>query len=204
MPVRSLPAELSAVRALVADGLAEIVGTAGDLDQFWIRTACSRLAEADAALAGAAAAPSGPAPALITTLVSFVAVAGGAAIARAAGWSTAGTLVTAGALLSAALWVTVALRRRRPPVAFTMPATAPGTTTGSGLVAVPEALLRARVRLVSAALRRVGSREWTTPALRRAIADDPVVARLADADMLLCQAVDCLERYLDDLAKGWP
>ena len=42
------------------------------------------------------------------------------------------------------------------------------------------------------------------PRLRVAARTDPTVRRLAHADLLLCQAIDCLERYLDDLAKGWP
>ncbi|MEU8656648.1 hypothetical protein [Actinoplanes philippinensis] len=95
-----------------------------------------------------------------------------------------------------------------PPAAF-LPGYPPSTASpagggpevAAGLAGVPDRLLRARVRLVSAALRQVGADSWTAPELRRAIRTDPVVRRLALADQLLCQAVDCVERHLGDLRK---
>ena len=199
-PVRALPAELDAVRALVADGLDQIARTADDLEQHWIRSACARLAEADAVLAEVVRGRSGLISLLGTTAVTFGVVAGAAALARLAGAGPAGTLVAVGLLLAAALRLIPVPRRRR--AGTSVPPTRPDTP-GYGLTEVPEPLLRARVRLVSAALRRAGSANWRMPALRRAVAGDPVLDRLARADLLLCQAIDCLERYLDDLAKDW-
>ncbi len=51
---------------------------------------------------------------------------------------------------------------------------------------------------MSVALRRAGVDDWTVPALRRAIRTDPVIRRLAHADQLLCQAIDCVERHLGE------
>ena len=64
------------------------------------------------------------------------------------------------------------------------------------LAEVPDELMRARVRLVSAALRRAGSRRWTVPVLVRLASDDRPIIRLAAADRALCQAVDFLEIHL--------
>ena len=64
------------------------------------------------------------------------------------------------------------------------------------LAEVPDELLRARVRLVSAALRRAGSGRWTVPVLVRLASDDRPIIRLAAADRALCQAVDFLEIHL--------
>ena len=80
----------------------------------------------------------------------------------------------------------------------------PAPASRSPLAGVPGLLLTARVRLVSATLRQAGSGRWSPPELRHAARTDPAVRRLAEADLQLCQAVDCLERYVDDLAKGWP
>jgi hypothetical protein len=198
--VRGLPAELCAVRALIADGLAEITRAADDLEQFWIRSAVARLAAADATLAGLTESGAVPVSLLITTAVTAGVVAGTAALARVAGAGPAGVLAACGLLLVAALHVTGLLRRRGvPPVV-----PSPPETPGLGLIEVPASLDRARVRLVSAALRRAGPVNWPVPALRRAVAADPALERLARADLQLCQAIDCLERYLDDLEKAWP
>ncbi|WIM95208.1 hypothetical protein ACTOB_007289 [Actinoplanes oblitus] len=216
---RALPAELAAVRALIAEGLAEITRAADDPEQCWIRSAIERLAAADVTLAGVlarrfrtAASPPGTAPRVVArpafvasfplaaSVVTASVTAAGAAVARAAGAGPGGVLTVCGALLLLALHVAGSWPRREvPPV----PPPAPDTP-GPGLVAVPASLERARVRLVSAALHRAGPANWPVPALRRAVAADPVLGRLAHADLLLCQAVDCLDRYLDGLEKDRP
>jgi hypothetical protein len=199
-PVRALPAEVAAVRALIADGFTEIARTADDPDQFWIRSACGRLAEADAVLAGVHGRRSALVSVLTTTAVTAGVVAGAAALGRAAGTGPILLLVLCGLLLIVPLHLTRLLRRRGVAAALPELPDAPGP----GLTEVPFALERARVRLVSAGLRRAGRPNWRAPALRRALAGDPLLARLAEADLLLCQAIDCLERYLDDLSKDWP
>ncbi|WP_436527244.1 hypothetical protein [Actinoplanes sp. HUAS TT8] len=199
-PVRALPAELDAVRALIADGFAEVVREADDLDQFWIRSACARLAAADAELAGLLGRRSPLVSVLTTTVVTAGVVAGSAALARVTGGGLPAALAFAGLLLIMALHLAGVLRRRGTAPALPVPPDRPGP----GLVEVPFALERARVRLVSAGLRRAGRANWRAPALRRALSGDPVLGRVARADLLLCQAIDCLERYLDDLSKGWP
>ncbi|MFC4068167.1 hypothetical protein [Actinoplanes subglobosus] len=293
MSLRALHAELAVVRALAADGLAEI-GDAGGTGQVWLRTAAARLTAFDGVLAEAAGVLAAPVQVLVLTVVTFLVVAGSAALAGTLGLSGGGILTAAGAaLLLAAAAVPFATRRlytligRRRTAATsgttnatgiaavttgttnataavttgTTTATGTGTTTGTGtftataiaadasgtavtvhfrhpspgrpahpasgrvpaqgwvpaqgrvpapgrvgngeagLAGVPDRLMRARVRLVSAALRHVGTAGWDTPQLRRAIRTDPMVRRLAHADQLLCQAVDCIERHLGDLRK---
>ncbi|WP_328460982.1 hypothetical protein OHA21_31320 [Actinoplanes sp. NBC_00393] len=214
MAVHALHAELNAVRALVADGLAEVTGASGDAGQFWVRSACARLTAVDAVLVEAAGGLAGPVQAIAATVVSFGAVALTAALAQAAGLGLGGVLVVAAVVLLALFGVAsrlcrpvrMALGRRRLARAGTPPLGARTLHVSAhiGLIVVPDELLRARVRLVSATLRQVGSRHWSVPELRLAARTDPTVRRLAHADLLLCQAIDCLERYLDDLAKGWP
>ncbi|MEU4428669.1 hypothetical protein AB0F81_49340, partial [Actinoplanes sp. NPDC024001] len=75
MSVRALHAELNAVRALVADGLAEVTGAADDPGQFWIRSACARLTALDRVLIEAAGGLAVPVQAAAATVVSFGAVA---------------------------------------------------------------------------------------------------------------------------------
>jgi hypothetical protein len=212
MPVRALHAELNAVRALVADGLAQVNGAAVDPGQFWIRSACTRLTALDGILVEVAGGLATPALAAAATVVSFGALALTAALAQAAGLAAGAVLIVLGLVLVTLAGTTfgvrrrvrVALGRRRLERAGTPPlgARPHDASAHIGLIVVPDALLRARVRLVSAALRQVGARHWTVPELRLAARTDPTVRRLAHADLLLCQAIDCLERYLDDLAKG--
>jgi hypothetical protein len=214
MSVRALHAELNAVRALVADGLAEVNGAAGDPGQFWIRSACLRLTAVDAALIEAAGTVALPLRVAAGSIVSFGAVALCAAGARAAGLGATGMLVVS-ALAMTTLLIAASLVDRRLRTALgrrrldragqpALPPRPAEASPRSGLIVVPESLERARVRLVSAALRQVGAARWTVPELRLAARSEPTVRRLAHADLLLCQAIDCLERYLDDLAKGWP
>ncbi|MEV0903163.1 hypothetical protein [Actinoplanes sp. NPDC049802] len=205
MSGRALHAELTAVRALVADGLAE-VGDAAGAGQVWLRSACTRLTALDGALVEAAGMMAAPVWVAAVTVVTFGVVALSAAAAGALGLGAAGVLAVCGlallGTLAAGPWagrrVRLLLGRRRlgPP-----PVPARGAVA---LAEVPERLLRARVRLVSAALRQAGAGRWTVPHLRRAIRTDPVIRRLAHADLLLCQAVDCLERHLGELRKDLP
>jgi hypothetical protein len=212
MPGPALHAELNAVRALVSHGLAE-VSTATEIGQFWIRSACTRLAAIDAVLTEAAGVVAPVVRAIAVSVISFGAVLLTASAARATGLGTTGTLIAAAVVLAGLAALTpwagrrarIALGRRRL-ARLPMPAV-PGHTpriasSGPVLIIVPESLLHARVRLVSAALRHVGSGRWTSPELLREARTDPVTRRLAEADLLLCQAVDCLERYVDDLSKG--
>ncbi|MFI1992300.1 hypothetical protein [Actinoplanes sp. NPDC020271] len=198
--VRALPAEIGAVRALIADGYDEVIRRAGDLEQFWIRSACAQLAAADAELAAVPGRRTPVISVLTTTVVTAAVVAGSAALARATGGGLLAALTYSGLLLIMALHIAGVLRRRGTAPALP----APPDTPGPGLAEVPYALERARVRLVSATLRRAGRANWRAPALRRALDSDPVLGRLARADLQLCQAIDCLERYLDDLSKDWP
>ncbi|GAA1605091.1 hypothetical protein [Actinoplanes couchii] len=236
-------AELNAVRALVADTLAELTA-AGDISHLWIRAACTRLSALDAALTEAAGVLAAPVQVLAATTVTFLLVFLSTTVGSAVGLSTAGLVVTAAVtvLLTAAVtpWVSrrtaAALGRHRlsrsplphgierphlgtgrladPGLRFPSgtndeahgkgriggsrgPLT--GDRAGPGPAAIPDRLLDARVRLVSVAMRQAGPADWSAPLLRRAIRTDPVIRRLARADQLLCQAVDCVERHLDDL-----
>ncbi|MBO3735966.1 hypothetical protein [Actinoplanes flavus] len=202
MSGRALHAELTAVRALVAEGLAG-VGDAAGAGQVWLRSACTRLTSLDGVLVEAAGVVATPVWVVAVSAVTFAVVVLSAAVAGMLGLGVTGALALPGTALLGALaagpWaarrVHIALGRRRlGPV----PSPAPGAAT---LTEVSEQLLRARVRLVSAALRRAGADHWTVPHLRRAMRTDPVVRRLAHADLLLCQAIDCLDRYLGDLRK---
>ncbi|WP_433296355.1 hypothetical protein ACQP2F_38185 [Actinoplanes sp. CA-030573] len=58
---------------------------------------------------------------------------------------------------------------------------------------VVDVLLRARVRLVSSALRQVPSRYWQAAHLAGLARNDPSINRISHADLLLCQAIDFLE-----------
>ncbi|BEL12068.1 hypothetical protein Q0Z83_102590 [Actinoplanes sichuanensis] len=205
MSVRALSTELAAVRVMVADGLAEI-GDAGDAGQVWLRSATARLTAFDGVLTEAAGVLAGPTRVLVLTLATFLLVAGSTALAGALGLGTGGVLALAGGTLliaaAAAPWasrhVYSLIGRRR------LSRTTPGPAAEAGPAGLPERLSRARVRLVSAALRQAGAGNWSAPELRRAIRTDPVVRRLAYADQLLCQAVDCVERHLGDLRKDSP
>ncbi|MEU4556899.1 hypothetical protein AB0F72_00785 [Actinoplanes sp. NPDC023936] len=198
MPGHALHAELNAVRALVSHGLAEVT-SANEIGQFWVRSACARLAAIDAVLIEAAGAG---ARALALGVASIGAALLAVSAARA---SVAGILIGAALLLVALAGVTpraahrarMAIGRRRL-ARLPMPVVPGHTLRRPGLIIVPEALQHARVRLVSATLRHVGPDRWSAPELRLAARTDPVTQRLATADLLLCQALDCLERHLAD------
>ncbi|MEU8240340.1 hypothetical protein AB0C07_19000 [Actinoplanes missouriensis] len=204
MPGPALHAELAAIRALVSHGLAEVTG-ANEIGQFWVRSACARLAAIDALLteaAGAGAATGVRALALGAASIGAVLLT--TSVARA---SVAGMLAAAALILVALAGVTPRAAHRarmmtgRRRLARLPAPAAPGhTPERPGLISVPEELQHARVRLVSAVLRHVGTDRWTAPELRLAARTDPVARRLAGADLLLCQALDCLERYLFDIS----
>jgi hypothetical protein len=78
MSGRALPADLAAVRALVADGLAEM-GDAGGTGQVWIRSACARLTTLDGVLTEAAGVLAAPVQVAAVTVATFLVVAGSAA-----------------------------------------------------------------------------------------------------------------------------
>ncbi|GAA4970489.1 hypothetical protein [Actinoplanes utahensis] len=224
----ALYAELAAVRTTAADALAGI-GAAGDTGQVWVRSACARLAAFDSTLTEAAGVLPAPVRVITVSLVTFLVVFGSAALAGATGLGSAGVLAVTGAALPAALglslWAARPVRstvgrrrlaraaRSRPPTSVPIPdgpasmspapsgAEADSASPAERLTTVADELSRARVRLVSAAMRQAGSANWTVPRLRRSLRTDPVVGRLAAADQLLCQAIDCVERHLDDLRK---
>jgi len=199
------------VRALVADGLGQLRGTMGDLDQFWLNSARGRLTSIDDDLVAAAGGLSPWSRSGIGAVVAFAAVWGTATGCRAIGFST-GWVITSGSVV---LIATVPLineannriagrlnrwRLARAP----QPARPFRVTvfTKGRLTEVPETLLRARVRLVSTILRQAGSRQWRVPALRHLAATDRRIRRLAQADRQLCQSIDYLEIYLDGPARG--
>jgi hypothetical protein len=200
-----LHSELAAVRALVADGLAGIGGS-GDAGQIWLRTAHARLTALDTPLAEAAGVPSAPVRVAAMTAMTFLVVAGSAALAAAAGLAAGGVLAVAGLAVAIGLAATAWAGPRAYAVVgrWRLARRARPAAVPSGPGEVPDVLLRARVRLVSAALRHAGTGNWTTPQLRRAIRTDPVVRRLAHADLLLCQAIDCVERFVGDVRKDVP
>jgi hypothetical protein len=168
MSRRQLVADLDGLRALVWAGR-----LADAPAEFWLDSARARLRELDFLLA----AP----PRRVRLLLIFPLVWGAASGAAALHLPAAWGLVAALAPL--------ALRRRRtyPPAGPPAPVTV-----------IRDELVRARVRLVSAALREAGSRRWSVPVLTRLAADHATIARLAEADRTLCQAIDFIEIYLTE------
>jgi hypothetical protein len=211
MSRRQFYGDLEAVRALVADGLSRLHGTVGELDQFWLDSARNRLKSIDDHLVAAAGGLSPWSRTGIAAAVMFgvawLAATGGRAIGFPAGW----VITTAVVALLAVVpllhrannkvggwlnrWRLARAPRPNRPVRVT--ALAKGRLTE-----MPEALLRARVRLVSTILRAAGSRRWQVPALRHLAAHDRRIRRLAEADRQLCQSIDYLEIYLDGPARG--
>ena len=208
MSRRQLYQDLAAVRALVADGGDRLYESIGDVEQFWISSARSRLAAVDDCLIGAAGELGG----WPRTLAATPAMLAGAALTA---------LVTA-ALGGSPFWVVTCswivavliefpVRRRltrlgprlgRRRLGRAAPPRAKTPTELGDPAGLPRALERARVRLVSIALREAGPKNWRAPYLARAVAREPVMFRLAEADMLLCQAIDYLEVYLAADPKG--
>jgi len=200
MSRRQLYRDLAAVRALVADGRDQLRESTGDLDQFWLNSARNRLATVDDFLISAAGGL-GP---WARTLIGAGALAAGAAVTAPAvsalGFSTFWIVVCAWAAGAVAEAV---VRRRIAKVApafgrrrLARVAPAPARRPPGDLASLPDDLAKARVRLVSSALRVVGPSRWRPAYLARAAAEDPTVFWLAEADTLLCQAIDHLEQYL--------
>jgi hypothetical protein len=214
MSRRQLYQDLAAIRALVADGRDRLRDAVGDLDQFWVNSARRRLETIDDFLVTAAGGLGG----WTRSAIGAGALAAGAAV----------TAVVTKALGFPAFWVVVCswvgaalveypvrsrlaklapelARRRLTRAAGTSPPrrSEPLALAGpEGVAALVEALAGARVRLVSVALREAGSRHWRVPYLAQVAAGEPTMHWLSQADTLLCQAIDHLERYLATGTKG--
>ena len=196
---------------LVADGLSRIDGTLGELDEFRVNSARVRLRGLDDLLVAAAGGLSTWSRAALNALAVFPVMlgvaAGGRALGLADGWMIAAALLAA---LPAFPLGTMGIERLNRLADRRRLARAPRperpfrvtVLTPARLLAVPEELLQARVRLVSAALRQVPPAEWTVARLTEQAADDRSVARIAHADLILCQAIDYLELYLAEQSVG--
>ena len=207
MSRRQLYGDLNAVRALVAGVLSHLDGAVGDLDQYWLNSARHRLRSADGFLVAAAGGITGWTRTGISAVAMLLTGWATAAGTTAAGFSPAWVIVTTvfvAALVDypvrrATFPLADALDRRRlARTARPLPAAKPGPGELDAAL-VPRLL--ARVRLVSAALRQVDSRRWHSPYLAHLTAEHRSIRRIAEADLLLCQAIDFLEIYLDRHAK---
>lgn len=221
MSRRQLYGDLNAVRALVAEGLSHLEGAAGDLDQYWLNSVRRRLRSVDgflvAAAGGVGGLPRVAVGAAAMFLVGWATAAGTTALGFPPVWVIVCTVPVA-ALTD--LLVTMPARRlsfalgdavnRRRLARAGRPAVGTpqglrgfdqGGPTTDGFAAALEPLSRARVRLVSAALRQVDSRRWRSPYLSYLAAEHRSIARIAEADLLLCQAITYLESYLDEHTK---
>ncbi|GIF18228.1 hypothetical protein BJ973_008809 [Actinoplanes tereljensis] len=196
MARRQLYRDLNDVRGLVADALARLEEISGSAEEYWVRSALARVRGMDGMLVAASGGLSGWSRTLISAVLAFPllwAVAwASAAIGAGSLWVIVITVLALGVAMPGLLWVTGRISRlvdgRR------MGAGPRAGEAGKGdLDEVIEVLVRARVRLVSAALRQVGSRRWDAARLARLARTDRAINRIADADMLLCQAIDFLE-----------
>jgi hypothetical protein len=202
MSRRDFYADLHAVRALVAEGLGQLDST---LDDYFVNSARHRLRDLDAMLVAAAGGLSVWSRLAIGVPLTFAAVWAASAGAHAAGLPAAWVIVAAVLVLmgvqslvgrvtdriSASVDRRRMARAPRPAQPFRVTVVTPGELTE-----VPDALPRARVRLVSAALRQVDRDRWRSPALLRLVRSDPRFSRIAEADLLLCQSIDYLQIYL--------
>jgi hypothetical protein len=187
------------VRALVADGRARLRESTGDPGQFWPESALGRLTTVDDDLLLAAGDLGGWTRTLIATPIMLAVAAVAALVTGELGFSTFWIVACswAGAVL-----VEFPVRRRLGKLGPELGrrrldrAASIASSRPRDLADLPEALVRARVRLVSVALREAGSKHWDAPYLARAAAREPTLFRLAEADMMLCQAIDFLEIYL--------
>ncbi|GAA2605857.1 hypothetical protein Adu01nite_37900 [Paractinoplanes durhamensis] len=183
----------------MADGLAPLEEMPED---FWVTSALVRVRGLDGMLVAAAGGLSAWSRTLISSALVFpllwaVAWAAGA-VGLGAVWVIVLTVLALAVAMPALLWVTGRLSRTVDSRRMG-PAPAAGE---AGKEDVVEVLLRARVRLVSAALRQVGSRRWDAGHLTRLVHTDRVVSRIADADLLLCQAIDFLEIHAAEQRRG--
>lgn len=189
----------------MADGLAQFEELAAGSEEFWVLSALVRVRGLDGMLVAAAGGLSAWSRTLISAAIAFpllwaVAWAGGA-IGLGAAWVIATTVLALGVAMPGLLWVTG--RISRTVDSRRMGATPPGGGITKGdLEQVTEVLTQARVRLVSAALRRAGKRRWTAAELARLARTDRVISRIADVDLLLCQAIDFLEIHAAEQRSG--
>lgn len=198
MSRRQVCAELQAVRVLVAGGLERLEreNAPGDAP-YWVESARLRLHGLDGVLVSAAGGISAWSRALVGAVIVFPLVWGTAAGARAIGFGSAWVIVTAVVVLVAATLpiaaltqrLSAAVDRRRMRRATARPRANPVSEKDE----VIDVLLRARVRLVSSALRQVPSRYWRVAHLAGLATNDTSVNRISHADLLLCQAIDFLE-----------
>jgi hypothetical protein len=196
MSHRQLYQDLAAVRAMVAAGRERV----GDLDEYWVNSARMRLESIDELLIRAAGGLGSWSRTAIGAAAMLAGATAAGVVTKALGLPT--FWVVACAWLSAALaelpvrrriarQAVVIARRRLERAAGPVDAIPAG-----GLADLPEVLERARVRLVSTALREAGSKHWQVPYLRRAMTVEPTMRWLSKADELLCQSIDYLEEYL--------
>jgi hypothetical protein len=207
---RALHAELNAVRTLVADALTALDGKVDEPLLVVVDGARDRLREADRHLVAAAGGISPWAAFCLYAPAVFAAAAATAAGSRAIGLPAAWVIVTVVVVTLLVLVALVALTGRiAARVNSRRLARAPGPAPGRArsviddgrLTAVPEPLSRARVRLVSAALRQVSPGDWRSPYLRHLAAGDRVIREISIADVLLCQTLDSLDAALDEESR---
>ncbi|GAA0552186.1 hypothetical protein GCM10010172_38270 [Paractinoplanes ferrugineus] len=227
MSRRQLCGDLNGVRGLVAHGLARFEKIGAGSADFWVVSALIRVRGLDSMLVAAAGGLSSWSRTLISAAIAFPLLWSVAWTAHALGFAPAWVIVTTvlalGVAMPGLLWVTGSASRAfdryrmgAPPgrrVAFGAgelngegavspgDGPAPGDTVVEGdLDEVAAALTRARVRLVSAALRQVDPERWNAAHLARLARQDRVLSRIADADLLLCQAIDFLELHAAEQA----
>jgi hypothetical protein len=196
MSRRQLCGDLNGVRGLVADGLVRFEEIADGSEEFWVVSSLVRVRGLDGMLVAAAGGLSAWSRTLISAVIAFpllwAAAWAAGAIGLGAAWVIVATVVALGVAMPGLLWVTGRISRQ---VDSRRMGAAPrgGDVVKGDLDEVAEVLARARVRLVSTALRQVDKRRWTAEHLTRLARTDRVISRIADADLLLCQAVDFLE-----------
>jgi hypothetical protein len=205
MPRHQLRADLTEVRRLIADGRTELNRRAGDREDYWLDSARQRLGDLDLILITATArlnvwVRTAIAAVIVSAGVLATAAAAGA-IGLPGGWVIAVAVVAMVFLPPVSHHLTrrferfVEWRRVRPawPVAV--------VPTGDGLTEVPEQLLLARTRLVTAIRRQIGPADWRVPILTRRVSSDYTLIGLQNADLLLCQAIDQLETHLVERSR---
>ncbi|MEU4244317.1 hypothetical protein [Actinoplanes sp. NPDC026619] len=205
MARRQLYGDLNDVRGLVADGLVRLEELAAGAEEFWVVSALVRVRGLDGMLVAAAGGLSAWSRTLISSVCAFpllwAAAWAAGAVGLGAAWVIVLTVLVLGLTMPGLLWLTgrisrVADRRRMGA------AVRGGEIVKGDLDEVAEVLVRARVRLVSAALRQVGQRRWDAGSLTRLARQDRVVSRITDVDLLLCQAIDFLEIHTAEQRLG--
>lgn len=190
-------ADLAAVRRSVADAADRL--TSGDRR---VRAAHDRLVEIDRVIGSATGGVPDGLRRAAEPVLAFPAGWGAATAATAAGLPGPWVIVTTVLVVMLTLWAAAVAgdrlhRRRSDAVRRARPVSA-----RRDLVAVHADLVDARVRLVSAGLRRLDPAHWRAAHLVPRIGADRVLREVAHADLLLCQAVDHLERCLGEEAAA--